>query len=360
MTSEDWFNESLKDYEDKLTAIKANYDEAKVLLDNMVDRLKEERDNTAKMIEKYQRYPTIQSDIVEMNVGGHFFSTLRATITKKVKKPKSSTGKDEYYDSNIIEAILNGFIEPTKDKGEHLFIDRNPKLFGFILDYLRLANTQIRYELPFGIDYKELKNEAEYYNVDGLFDLIVMNSLNSNIMSPALTNYLIDMCEFSVNNKWTLIYSGKQDGFSASSFHARCDNQGDTLVVVLTDHGCIFGGFSRAKWDSSNQYKTDKDAFVFSLVNKEKKPQRFNIASGREQYAIYCNPQYGPTFGGGHDFFIASNCDTSDSGCNSNLGHCYRNERAPIGTVERARSLLGGGATFKVEEIEVFARKPTA
>lgn len=160
-----------------------------------------------------------------------------------------------------------------------------------------------------------------------------------------------------MNDRWRLVYSGKQDGFSASSFHARCDNVADTLVVVKTDTGCIFGGYSKAKWDSSNQYKTDKDAIIFSLVNREKKPARFDIAPGREQYAIFCNPQYGPTFGGGHDFFIANNCDQPDSGSNSNLGHCFRSDQSPITTVEKARTFLGGTVGFRVEDIEVFARK---
>lgn len=191
--------------------------------------------------------------------------------------------------------------------------------------------------------------------MDGLFDLIVMNSLNSNIISPTLTNYLIEMCEFSVNEKWRLVYWAKRDGFSASSFHARCDNVSHTLVLVKAETGNVFGGFSKAKWDSSNQYKSDKDAFIFSLVNREKKAVRFDIAPGREQYAIFCNPQYGPTFGGGHDFFIANNCDQADSGSNTNLGHCYRSESSPITTVERARTLLGGAPAFRVEDIEVFA-----
>lgn len=140
----DWFNENLREYEEKLNTIKENYDSAKTLLDAMVEKLKEEKERNLGMIEKYQRFPSIQSDIVELNVGGQFFSTLRATITKKVRKVNPSGPKDEYYDSNIIEAILNGFIEPTKDKGDHLFIDRNPKLFGYILDYLRLANTKVK------------------------------------------------------------------------------------------------------------------------------------------------------------------------------------------------------------------------
>lgn len=140
----DWFNDSLREYEERLSTIKENYDSAKKLLDGMVEKLKDEKERNIKMIEKYQRFPSIQSDIVEMNVGGQLFSTLRTTITKKVRKIKSTGAKDEFYDSNIIEAILNGFVEPTKDKSDHLFIDRNPKLFGFILDYLRLANTKVK------------------------------------------------------------------------------------------------------------------------------------------------------------------------------------------------------------------------
>lgn len=141
----DWFGDSIRVYEKRLNTIKENYDSAKELLDTMVEKLKEEKERNIAMIEKYRKFPAIQSDIIEMNVGGQFFSTLRTTVTKKVRKIKPIGPKDEFYESNIIEAILNGFVEPTKDKGDHLFIDRNPKYFGYILDYLRLANTKVRY-----------------------------------------------------------------------------------------------------------------------------------------------------------------------------------------------------------------------
>ena len=62
---------------------------------------------------------------------------------------------------------------------------------------------------------------------------------------------------------------------------------------------------------------------------------------------------YGPTFGGGLDLYIADKCDKNNKS-HSNLGYTYK---LPIGytyyTTE-ANSLLAGSNYFKVDEYEVF------
>ena len=37
---------------------------------------------------------------------------------------------------------------------------------------------------------------------------------------------------FDKPRKFRLLYSGSRDGFSANDFHARCDGQGPTLIIV--------------------------------------------------------------------------------------------------------------------------------
>jgi hypothetical protein len=309
------------------------------------------------MLTKYRKYPVIQSDIVDFNVGGQLFSTLKSTVTKKIKKPiQNNPEEDEFYETNMLEAVLEGYVEAVYDKEKRVFIDRSPKLFGYILDYLRMANTDDKFTLPAHINKEELKNEAEFYNVQGLYDLVVPpKPVFSRILSADQSNKLIELGGFSRGDEWTTIYNGKQDGFSANSFHAKCDGIANTLVIIKSSTGNIFGGFTKAKWDQLNQYKTDKDAFIFSLVNRENKPVRFNIAPGRESYAIFCTAHYGPTFGGGHDLFLSTNCNSDDSTSNSNLGNCFRNPDFQLN--EDSKSFLGGSHPFRVEEIEVLTRK---
>lgn len=53
------------------------------------------------------------------------------------------------------------------------------------------------------------------------------------------------------------------------------------------------------------------ETFIFSLNLK----QKMNLMAN--QYAIYCNPTFGPTFGAGNDICIAHHCHTNGgSFCN--------------------------------------------
>ena len=70
-------------------------------------------------------------------------------------------------------------------------------------------------------------------------------------------------------------------------------------------------GLLSSEWDSDGEYfKTCSNAFVFSL-------RRVHQQGGgmlrrkveEEDYAIYNDSSYGPTFGGGHDIFISSDCN---------------------------------------------------
>jgi hypothetical protein len=43
---------------------------------------------------------------------------------------------------------------------------------------------------------------------------------------------LIKLCEFSPNDKRSLLYRGTRDGFGAKDFHSRCDNHSNTLTLL--------------------------------------------------------------------------------------------------------------------------------
>jgi len=65
--------------------------------------------------------------------------------------------------------------------------------------------------------------------------------------------------------------------------------------------------------------------------------------------AIYMNPLYGPTFGGGHDIYIA---DKGNANANSyaQLGHSYN---YPSGVNDHS-TILAGSFRFTPDEVEVF------
>jgi hypothetical protein len=149
-----------------------------------------------------------------------------------------------------------------------------------------------------------------------------------------------------------LQYRATRDGFSAQNFHSQCDGIPNTLTIIKSTNGNIFGGFTEKKWQSTinGQYVADPNAFVFSLVNKENKPFKgICTDSGK---AIVCNSSYGPVFGASHEI-----CITSDSNSNqnslSNFGLAYMHDDYKYGT-EKAKSILAGSYYFQTVEIEVF------
>jgi hypothetical protein len=72
------------------------------------------------------------------------------------------------------------------------------------------------------------------------------------------------------------------------------------------------------------------------------------------RYAIYCPSNYGPTFGGGHDFHISDNSNTNKDSY-SNLGYSYSHPDYAYGS-EEAKSFLTGTYNFQVSEIEVYTK----
>lgn len=163
---------------------------------------------------------------------------------------------------------------------------------------------------------------------------------------------LFELLGYTVAERFNLLYKASVDGFEAENFHKYCDNVPNTLTIVKTSNGCIFGGFTTAVWDKSKQYKVDENAFIFSLCNQHNRPVKMKISPEREHTAIYCS--CGPTFGSGQDLYIAD-CANANTNSFSNLGYSYKHPKYEYQSVE-AKKFLAGEHNFQVEEIEVFQK----
>ena len=143
-----------------------------------------------------------------------------------------------------------------------------------------------------------------------------------------------------VNKKITLnlIYKATVDSDKASAFHEKCDSAKSSLVLVETDEGKRFGGFTTNSWSGDCVDKKDEDAFVFSLDKMKVYP---NIP---DEDAIGCYPKYGPIFLGCqiriYDNAFTKGGTTFEKGLNFNTQEDYE--------------LTDGNREFKVKEIEVY------
>jgi hypothetical protein len=177
----------------------------------------------------------------------------------------------------------------------------------------------------------------------------------SQILTGKQSIELVKLCEFSPNDKWTLLYRGTRDGFGAQDFHSKCDNKSPTLSICKAhESSFIFGGFASVTLNGSQIYNSDPNAFLFSLTNKDNQPLKMKIHPNKHQNAIQCNMSCGPIFGGS-DIAIANNANTTMNR-RSNLGFSYKHPQYAFATNE-AQSFLAGSIYFRLDEIEVFQRE---
>jgi hypothetical protein len=149
-----------------------------------------------------------------------------------------------------------------------------------------------------------------------------------------------------------LLYRGSRDGFSASDFHRCCDKIPNTLTLLQTTKGSIFGGFTPIAWSSGpgeNKYDSSCQSFVFSLKNPWNRPaQKFSLKSDPSLRSIHCDSSYGPVFGDGSDFGIENPLNGPEKGW-SNFWKSYTND-----TGIDSQTFFDGQFRFTVKEIEVF------
>ena len=195
--------------------------------------------------------------------------------------------------------------------------------------------VDILYELMLGVKkseinkfYEQMKKESEI--IEGIDEFLqILNGIKKSFY-------------FRIKNINVLFKSCK-DGDATSTFHQKCDGKQFTVTLVKTTSNRRFGGFTTIGWDQSSAYKNDRYAFIFSFDNKEN--YFVNDASGSN--AIYCHSSYGPTFGDGHDFYIANGCKNNTSSYDNTQYRYYNKER-------KSTYALATQKNFQVENYEVF------
>lgn len=163
---------------------------------------------------------------------------------------------------------------------------------------------------------------------------------------------LIDLCRFPENQIWRLEYRASRDGFSSQSFHNKCDGIKNTLTVIKTTNGSIFGGYVEKPWTTRNIYVNDPFAFVFSLINHENRSFKVFCANYGKK-AMSCDSEQGPSFGGGTDIRILSNSNANNDSYSS-FGYSYKHPDYLCAS-DRAHCILAGTHHFQTLEIEVFS-----
>ncbi len=103
------------------------------------------------------------------------------------------------------------------------------------LDTIGWTNSKIRVK----ISQFSFKNPSEF-----LPDTQLVNRQYDNKLREWCGDY-----------QWKMIYRASEHGYTASSFHEYCDNvKGPTLIVIKSDKGWIFGGYTTQSWSGNGIY----------------------------------------------------------------------------------------------------------
>ena len=135
-----------------------------------------------------------------------------------------------------------------------------------------------------------------------------------------------------------LLYKATVDSDKAEVFHEKCDSANSSIVLIETENGRRFGGFTKCSWEGDDIEKNDNYAFVFSLDELK----IYDVIQG--EAAIGCYRNYGPVFAGYQikilDEAFRRGGETALKGANYETNEDYE--------------LSGGFEKFGVKEIEVF------
>ena len=168
----------------------------------------------------------------------------------------------------------------------------------------------------FDLLFKNTKDLGEYNEIKTMITQHLLNQCENTIWSEFLSESVLvhKSEEISLLKAWLLpkevkgsrlLMRGSRDGFSPDFFDQACANNKNTLILLRSNHGMVFGGYACQKWPqaSGNSQTNDPHAFLFSLTRRTKHPSH----EGSRHHLRKSNQNWMFMFG--RDLFIGSLCN---------------------------------------------------
>jgi hypothetical protein len=251
-----------------------HFTEIRFKLDEHREELKEKIDDIyMEMIEKTKKFEKLYLKSLKDKLE----SSLKSFETKSLKQSLKER-EETFRDPNVLIESIRKMQRQQEEAIAVLKLKLDEQ--SQVKDNLVIMN-EFKPNLSFNQDSFGQLYLNEYSNKD-LF--------KSQILSGKQPLELIKFCESSSNDKWSLLYRATMDGFHSRDFHSRCDNHSNTLTIIKAkDSSYIFGGFTTVSWDCSFKFKSDANAFIFSLTNNHNLPLKMKINPNYHEHAIECN-----------------------------------------------------------------------
>ena len=150
--------------------------------------------------------------------------------------------------------------------------------------------------------------------------------------------------------KWKRVYSSSINLLQPEDFHATVDNKGECIVLVESENGSVFGGYTSVGFipegHQGSIYRDDHH-FLFTLKNPWNIPPTM-FKNKYSQTSILYVDVYGPCFGSHSDF-----CIRGHSG-NFELSHTIGFPWSYEDSTGKGNKVFTGDDKFTVKRMEVF------
>ena len=123
--------------------------------------------------------------------------------------------------------------------------------------------------------WEEIDRLKKYHAIPNQKENKISNCDSKIIESKDSISFILDYIKqndktFNFNNI-KLLFRGSRDGERTKTCHELCDNKQNVLIIMKSETGYIFGGYSKVGFKVNNNfdYKIDNNCFLFSLnLNK--------------------------------------------------------------------------------------------
>ncbi len=213
----------------------------------------------------------------------------------------------------------------------------NPNIKTHLINAFLMSHPESLELIVWHFIRNKYENKSNQINVPMPLKYLIVSFSKQIIGSQLLTvKEDIDFVQLLIKKvsnmkRFNLLMRATKDGFTAKTFHNKCDNKnGPTITIVKSQFGNIFGAYTTVPWTSKLGLKADKDAFLFLIrsshhLEQKECPLIFGIKEKWSEYAVRHYSTCGPAFGG--DLLIRDNCNVNattnhQSGINF-VNQCY-------------------------------------
>ena len=268
-------------------------------------------------------------------------SNMSRKSSEDIGVPTTINSKENKMVPPLISKSLHRINEYNKEQNDDILLSKSVTNNYNYNNQKKLRNKKVPINKNFlSENYIKSQNPNNKMNAYKFNSKILNDTNDLDLIALGLVSGDLDKLK-TLKVGYKLIYRASTHGDSVKNFHKKCDNINDTLTVIKTKEGLVFGGFCNVCWESGNNLeKKDLKSFVFS-INLSK----IYFVSEDNEASIVCDKDKGPSFIG--MFTVNDNMLSSQSEINPYETQRYSGELSLY-------EINGGEPTFGIEEIEVF------